>query len=179
MIKNEQQYHITKEWLQKFKRSVAEIDGNEDLKADPTRWQLYRDAYQSQVDEFTEEIEEYERITHHDCQTPILLKIDDINYLSQILIKARMSAKLTQQELASLAGLTLEQIQLYEDKDYQGASFVDVLSVFDALDIKVKAGEFLVPLDTLRRTPVTKEELLGSRDINQELSNTLENTTIV
>ncbi len=59
MIKNEQQYHITKEWLQKFKRSVAEIDVNEDLKADPTRWQLYRDAYQSQVDEFTEEIEEY------------------------------------------------------------------------------------------------------------------------
>lgn len=46
MIKNEQQYHITKEWLQKFKRSVAEIDGNENLKADPTRWQLCKDAYQ-------------------------------------------------------------------------------------------------------------------------------------
>lgn len=139
---------------------MAEIDGNEDLKADPTRWQLYRDAYQSQVDEFTEEIKEYERITNHDGQTPILLKIDDINHLSQILIKARMSAKLTQQELASLSGLTLEQIKLYEDKDYQGASFLDVLAVFDALDIKVQIGEFLVPLDTLR-TPLTKEELLG------------------
>lgn len=171
MIKNEQQYHITKEWLQKFKRSVAEIDGNEDLKADPTRWQLYRDAYQSQVDEFTEEIEEYERITNHDSQTPILLKIDDINYLSQILIKARMSAKLTQQELACLAGLSLEQIQLYENNDYQGASFLDVLAVFDALDIKVQAGEFLVPLDTLRRTPVTKEELLIKCNIREQLSN--------
>ncbi len=41
MIKNEQQYHITKEWLQKFERSVAEIDGNEDLKAKRRRvWYL-------------------------------------------------------------------------------------------------------------------------------------------
>ncbi len=172
MIKNEQQYHITKEWLQKFEQSVAEIDSNESLKADLTRWQLYKDAYQSQVFEFREEIKEYERIINHDSHTPILLKIDNVNHLSQLLIKARMSAKLTQKQLAQLAGLTEEQIKLYEEKDYQGASFLDVLAVFDALDIKVQTGEFLVPLDTLRRTPVTKEELLGC-EVKQETSSTL------
>lgn len=52
IIKNEQQYNTTKEWLQKFEKSVAEIDSNESLKADPIRWQLYHDAYQSQVDKF-------------------------------------------------------------------------------------------------------------------------------
>lgn len=88
-----------------------------------------------------------------------------------------MSAKLTQQELASLAALTLEKIELYENKDYQDASFVDVFAVFDALYIKVKAGEFLVPLDTLRRTPVTKEELLCKFKLKQVLSSTFENTT--
>ena len=55
-----------------------------------------------------------------------------------------------------------EQIQQYEDKDYEDASFIDVLAVFDALDIKIQAGKFLVPLNTLRRTPITKEELLSS-----------------
>lgn len=173
MIKNDQQYHITKQWLQKFEQSVGEIDSNESLKADLMRWQLYRDAYQSQALEFREEIEEYERITNHDSHTPILLKIDNVNHLSQVLIKARMSAKITQKQLAHLADLTEEQIKLYEEKDYQGASFLDVLAVFDALDIKVETGEFLVPLDTLRRTPVTKEELLGKCEVNQERSSTL------
>jgi hypothetical protein len=47
-------------------------------------------------------------------------------------------------------------VRLYED-----ASFMDVMSVFLALEIKIQ-GNFLVPLDILRRTPVTKEELLSS-----------------
>ena len=66
-------------------------------------------------------------------------------------------------KLADLSGLTEEQIRRYEDNDYQDASFLEVKFVLDALDIRVQKAEFLVPLDTLRRTPVTKEELLGSR----------------
>ncbi len=85
-----------------------------------------------------------------------------IDYLPQILIKARMAAKLSQKELADLTGLTEEKIKRYEDNDYEDASFLDVRFVIDALEIQVQKGEFLVPLDTLRRTPVTKEELLFS-----------------
>ena len=33
---------------------------------------------------------------------------------------------------------------------------------YQELEIKIQKGEFIVPLDTLRRTPVTKEELLYS-----------------
>lgn len=73
-----------------------------------------------------------------------------------------MAAKLSQQQLADLAGLTEEQIKRYEDNDYEDASFLDLRFVIDALGIKIKKGEFLIPLDTLRRTPVTKEELLSS-----------------
>jgi len=52
----------------------------------------------------------------------------------------------------------------HEDNDYEDASFLEVISVIDAdaLEIQIQKGEFLVPLDTLRRTPVTKEELLSS-----------------
>lgn len=174
MIKNEQQLRSSKEWLQRFEQSVAELDNNETLKAEKTRWKLHRDSYQSQVDELKEQIREYETLVNHDCHTPIVLKLDDINHLPQLLIKARMAAKFSQKELADLAGLTEEQIQQYEDKDYEDASFIDVLAVFDALDIKIKASEFLVPLNMLRRTPITKEELLSSScKINREPSSTV------
>lgn len=72
-----------------------------------------------------------------------------------------MAAKLSQKELADLAGLTEAEIQKYEDRDYEDASFLDVMAVVDALDIKMRSGEFLIPWDTLRRTPLIKEELLS------------------
>lgn len=161
MIRNEQEYRNTLYWLERFEQSIAELDNNESLKADFKRWKLQRDSYQSQVEDLKEQIMEYETLTNHDSQTPIVLELDDINNLPQLLIKGRMAAKLSQKELADLAGMTEEQIQEYEDKDYEDASFLDVMAVVDALDIKVVKGEFLIPLDTLRRTPITKEELLS------------------
>jgi len=161
MIRNEQEYRNTLHWLERFEQSIAELDNNESLKADLKRWKLQRDSYQSRLEELKEQIKEYETLTNHDSQTPIVLKLDDINNLPQLLIKARMAAKLSQKELADLAGLTEEEIQKYEDKDYEDASFLDVMAVVDALDIKIQSGEFLIPLDTLRRTPITKEELLS------------------
>ncbi len=61
MIKNEQQYQNSLDWLQRFEKSVAELDNNENLKADQLRWQLHRDSYQSQVDELKSEIAEYKK----------------------------------------------------------------------------------------------------------------------
>lgn len=161
MIRNEQEYRNTLYWLERFEQSIAELDNNESLKADFKRWKLQRDSYQSQVEDLKEQIREYETLTNHDQSTPIVLKIDELHCLPQLLIKGRMAAKLSQKELADLAGLTEEEIQKYEDKDYEDARFVDVMAVFDALDIKLVKGEFMVPLDTLRRTPITKEELLS------------------
>lgn len=73
-----------------------------------------------------------------------------------------MAAKLSHKELADLAGLTEKQIKRYEDNNCEDASFEDVKFVINSLKIKIQKGEFLVALDTLRRTPVTKEELLSS-----------------
>lgn len=161
MIRNEQEYRNTLYWLERFEQSITELDNTESLKVDFKRWKLQRDSYQSQVEDLKEQIREYETLTNHDPQTPIVLKLDDINNLPQLLIQARMAAKLSQKELADLAGLTEAEIQKYEDRDYEDASFLDVMAVVDALDIKMRSGEFLIPLDTLRRTPITKEELLS------------------
>jgi len=163
MIKNEKEYEYSQECARNFEYSLRALEQDEELKKkDPEGWQLSGDVKQSHLMALQTEIAEYDRLTSHDSDTPIVLTLDDIDYLPQILIKARMAAKLSQKELADLAGLKEEQIKRYEDNDYEDASFLDVRFVIDALDIKIKKCEFLVPLDTLRRTPVTKEELLSS-----------------
>jgi transcriptional regulator with XRE-family HTH domain len=172
MIKNEKQYEYSQECALKFEHSIALMEQDEERKRnDPERWELNRGALQCHLDKLKAEIAEYEMLKSHNSHTPIMLRLDDIDDLPQILIKARMAAKLSQKELADLAGLTLEQIQQYEASDYANASFLDVRFVIDALDIQIQAGEFLVPLDTLRRTPITKEELLSSsKNKNRETS---------
>jgi transcriptional regulator with XRE-family HTH domain len=164
MIKHEKEYQFTQELAREFEKSLAALEEDEIRKKnDPDGWEIMRSSFQCQLDKLNAEIAEYERLISHDSHTPIVLKLDDIDDLPQILIKARMAAKLSQKELADLAGITEAQIKRYEDNDYEDASFLDVKFVIDALDIKIQQGEFLIPLDTLRRTPVTKEELLSSR----------------
>ena len=152
MIKDEKQYDFTKEQAHKFERTIAQLHQDEEKKKnDPDYWQVYHDSFQGILDTLREEIAEYEMLTAHDRQTPLLLKLDDTDYLPQILIKARMGAKLSQKELADLSGLTEAQICEYEAKNYHTASVLDLFAVMDALDLKIKTCEFLVPLDTLRR----------------------------
>ncbi|MGL5065725.1 MAG: helix-turn-helix domain-containing protein [Microcoleus sp.] len=163
MIKDEKQYEFSQELAREFAESIAALERDEVRKKnDFDGWEVIRGSLKSHLDKLKSEIAEYEMLISHDRHTPIVLTLDDIDYLAQILIKARMAAKLSQKQLADLAGLTEEQIKHYEDNDYEDASFLDVIFVINALDIKIKKCEFLVPLDTLRRTPVTKEELLSS-----------------
>ncbi len=163
MIKNEKEYEYSKECAQRFQQSIFLLDQDEDLRQkDFERWQMNRDAKKYRLDKINAEIAEYENLLSHDSQTPIVLKLDDIYYLPQLLIKARIAAKLSQKQLAALASLTAEQIQEYEEKDYDGANFSDVMGIFLALEMKVH-GDFLIPLDTLRRTPISKEELLSAK----------------
>jgi hypothetical protein len=164
MIKNEQEYEYSKECARRFEESISLLDQDEEMKRkDHERWQMNRDVKQYRLDKLNTEIAEYENLTSHDSHTPIVLTLNDIYYLPQLLIKARIAAKLTQKELADLASLTEEQIKYYEERDYDGANFSDVMGVFLALEMQVKSGEFMIPLDTLRRTPIKKEELLSSK----------------
>lgn len=163
MIKNDLEYQVTQEWIDKFKQSIAAMSDSELKTSDFERWKLRLEALQYRLEKLQAEIAEYENLISHDSNTPIVLTLDNIYYLPQLLIKARIAAKLSQKELAALSGLTEEQIKEYEDKDYDGANFSDVMGVFLALDMQIQKGEFLIPLDTLRRTPVTKEELLLSK----------------
>ncbi len=140
MIKNSQQYQNSLDWLQRFEQSIAELDNNEQLKAEPKRWKLHRDSYQSQVDELKLEISEYERLINCDTSKPLKIKVDSLNKLPNALIKARLAAKISQQELADRLGIAEQRVKDYEDTDYQCASFVEVLEVSTALGVEFETA---------------------------------------
>ncbi|MEG3851085.1 helix-turn-helix transcriptional regulator [Microcoleus sp. herbarium19] len=157
-IKNEQQYQHTLDWLRRFEQSVAEFDSNETLKDEPVRWQLHRDSYQSQVDELKSEIAEYERLVNCNNTQPIQIKVDSLNKLPDALIKARIAAKISQQELAQILGIDPERVKQYEDTDYQCASFVEILEVSTALGVEFETAAIRVDFQEIEAVKKTVEK---------------------
>lgn len=70
-----------------------------------------------------------------------------MNKISDLLIKARIAFKITHKELAALCERSEEQIKLFEHKDYQNATFMDFLTVSDALGVEIIDGKFIATLD--------------------------------
>ncbi|HAG80498.1 MAG TPA: DNA-binding protein [Cyanobacteria bacterium UBA12227] len=149
MIKNQKQYQHSLDWLRRFEQSVAELDRNENLKAEPLRWQLHRNSYQSQVDILKEEIAEYERLINCDNSQPIQIKVESLNKLPDVLIKARIAAKMSQKELADLLGIDQQRVEQYEDSDYQCASFVEILEVSAVLGVEFETAVMRVDFEEI------------------------------
>ncbi|MBE9225099.1 helix-turn-helix transcriptional regulator [Phormidium sp. LEGE 05292] len=158
MIKNEKEYKISLDWLQRFEQSVAELDNNETLKADQTRWQLHRDSYQSQVDALKSEIIEYERLINCDKSQPIQITVENLNKLPDALIKARIAAKMSQQELAEILGIEEQRVKQYEDTDYQCASFVEILEVSTVLGIEFATAVVQVDFEEIEAVKKSAEK---------------------
>jgi hypothetical protein len=163
MIKNEQQYQNTKEWLRRFEKSVAEFDSNEDLKADPKRWKLHRDSYQSQVDELKAEIAEYERLINCDNIQPITVTVESLNKLPEALIRARIAAKMSLFELAEILEIDEQRVKEYEDTDYQCASFVELLEVATALGVEFENAVIKVDFEEIEEVKRTTQKWRKSK----------------
>jgi ribosome-binding protein aMBF1 (putative translation factor) len=99
MIQNERQYKITQTKLREFEDAIAEL---KTLPAPTTRneqldYQLYFNAFTSQIEEFKEEIAEYEQLKQGKTEH---LDLDFLEKLPEALIKARIARGLTQEQLA-------------------------------------------------------------------------------
>ncbi len=83
-----------------------------------------------------EEIAEYEKLFNCDKSQPIKIQVENFNKLADVLIKARIAAKISQKELADILGFEEQRIKECEDKDYQCASFCEILEVSAALGVE-------------------------------------------
>ncbi|MUH00860.1 hypothetical protein F7734_54770 [Scytonema sp. UIC 10036] len=113
-----------------------------------------------------DEIVEYETLVTHPPTNPLVLEISDMNDLPNLLIKARIAFKLTQQELAVLSDRTPAQIKAFEEKNYHNASFLDFLTISKVLGIQIINGEFVAQIDDFY-----KQELMNVRqEANLDIS---------
>ena len=131
MIKSEREYAITK-------KAVAEFASSREALAATAGKDVGRRAALSSVDaqlgDLRAEIAEWERLRAGGVQEIAIANWDD---LPKALMRTRIAQGLTQQELAERLGLKKQQIQRWEDEDYEHAEFWRVLEVADALGLSL------------------------------------------
>ena len=165
MIKNDLEYDVTLSWVNGMGRAIAMLERDEEKKNnDPDVWQIHYDGVTSQRQDLQEQVTEYEALIAHNPNNKIVLQIDCMDELSDLLIKARIAFKITQQELAYLCDFTTEQIKLFEDKDYQNASYLDFLAVANALGVEIVDGKFIAELDDFFKQKLAKIRLQNHLD---------------
>jgi len=137
MIRNERQYRITKTKLNEFQLALVELKKLPEPTEinDKLDYQLDLDTLSSQIEEFEEEIAEYESLQQGTVEQLILESFDQ---LPQALIKARIVRGLTQEKLAEILEVKPQQVQRDEANLYAGASFSKLLAIQKALHLEIK-----------------------------------------
>ncbi|WP_310426542.1 helix-turn-helix transcriptional regulator [Chamaesiphon sp. VAR_48_metabat_135_sub] len=133
MIQNERQYRVTQTKLREFERDLASLDP-----PDPslhTRQVVgWTNSYKLTIRQLKQELAEYEQLKSGNIVTFVLGSLND---LPTTLIKARISAGMTQKELADKIGVREQQIQRYEASLYSSASFDRLRAIATALNIEI------------------------------------------
>lgn len=137
MIKNDNQYKITKKKKDEFLNSLKVLklsNDNDSLKS------IMVDSLISQIETFDIELSQYEMLKNHKPQI-ITFNIEE---LPESLIKARIIKGFSQNELARKAGLKEQQIQRYESTNYESANFERLLNIAKSLDICFETSKLVL-----------------------------------
>ena len=158
MIKDELEYEVSKEWVEKFNKTIAVMERDEEAKRkDFLKWDAGRGSIQCHLDQLHEEITEYERLMAWDKSKPIEIIVENFNKLSEALIKARMAAKMSEEELAEILDIDPERIKEYEKKKYQNASLMEILEISLALGLEFKTAVMQVDFAEIEAIKETAE----------------------
>jgi HTH-type transcriptional regulator / antitoxin HipB len=140
VIQNEHQYKITQTKLRDLAQSLASLAVNPS-NLSPRLLEAEKQGIQVLVARLQLEIAEYDHLK----QQKTLITIAAIDELAIGLIKARISAGMTQKELAAKIGVQEQQIQRYEETRYASASLVRLVEIARALEIRLtRPVEFFI-----------------------------------
>ena len=158
MIKDELEYEVSKEWVEKFNKTLSAMERDEEAKRkDFLKWDAGRGSIQRHLDQLHEEIAEYERLMAWDKSKPIEIVVENFNRLSEALIKARIAAKMSEEELAKILDIDPERIKEYEKKKYQNASLMEILEISLALGLEFKTAVMQVDFEEIEAIKETAE----------------------
>jgi HTH-type transcriptional regulator / antitoxin HigA len=135
MIRNERQYKITKSWSKKFAQTLQDLQQQpRPENVHPQLWQAEQDALQSQLEEFTADLQAYEALKSGAVKT---LALDSLEKVGLALIQARIAKGYTQKELAKQLGVKEQQVQQDEESLYTAASIRRVAQIAEVLGVRV------------------------------------------
>lgn len=146
MIKNNKQLALTRKRIEEFSGAIEKLQ-TEEPKFSPLLAKAQVDALICQRDELVQQAEEYEHLLSGDL---VVFDVNSLADLPKALIMARISMGLTQKDLAERLGMKEQQIQRYENTEYNSASFKTLVSIVEALDLKITEDVFL-PKESERR----------------------------
>jgi len=131
MIKSEREYAITKKAVEKFasSRDALAATAGEDVGR-----RAALSSIDAQLVDLQAEIVEWERLRAGGVHE---INVADWDDLPKALMRARIAQGLTQQELGDRLDLKKQQIQRWEDENYEHAEFWRVLEVADALGLSL------------------------------------------
>jgi ribosome-binding protein aMBF1 (putative translation factor) len=127
MIENNLQLRISKTRLREFGTVLAALEQDDLPEMAKT---VRRSALSSLMQELEEDIQAFEQLRGSHTE---ILNLDELEELPQQLIRARVSAGLTQAALAQRVGLKTQQIQRYETSQYASASLTRVIEIARAI----------------------------------------------
>lgn len=132
MIANEREYRITKAARRRFEDALGKYKPGPEV--DPRMSKIMDDAWQSEIEVLTEQIERYEdlRASRIDRR-----EIESVKDLAIALIEARIVSGLTQKNLAERLDLKPQQIQRWEADRYSSTSLDRLWEVADALGLRL------------------------------------------
>lgn len=135
MIKNERQFRVTQTQASRFEAALAAArtkDVPDDT--DPVIWKAYIDGMDSQLGTLKRELEEYSLLKSGKVDR---IEVASLDEFPLGIIKARIAQGVTHKELADRIGVKPQQIQRWEDSDYETTGFNNFIKIADALGIVV------------------------------------------
>lgn len=136
MIKNDRQYEVTRNQVAKFEEALANLQPYLDEGDDNTRAlrRIQESGMSSMLATLVAELTEYEALRAGTIRS---LRLDSFEDVPHALIKARIAAGLTQDQLAERLGLSPDQVANDESTSYADASFSRIAEVASALGLKL------------------------------------------
>jgi len=126
MIKSEQQKNRTIKIIEDSKNKLESLD------------QYTKESMLSFIGTLEYEIDEYEALKRGEYTLPGNISFRE---LLKSIAKVRISKGLSQQDLAKKLGVTKQQINRYEEHDYQNVSAANIAEILEVLDLSISLLE--------------------------------------
>ncbi len=154
MVTNDQEYRVTGERIDGLTKALAEIEAGS-ATLDPHALECQRNAHHRLIGDLRNQLKEYDELCSGAVTQIRALTLDD---LPRALVKARLARRLSVEQLAQRLGWKASLLARYEETEYESAKWPQLVSVADALSVRVESG---ITFEDSRHIPST-EELLAA-----------------